>query len=79
MKRIHEMVSLILNSESANSLADIFMIYFSTGKLRKKLFWTSKKFVFFINCSNEKITWKKIWCKKLVKTSDGFVTCTSFS
>ena len=29
------------------------MIYFPTGKQRrKKLFWTNKKFVFFFNCSN---------------------------
>ena len=36
------------------------MIYFSTGKLRKKMYWTRKKFVFFFNCWNsEKFHGKK--------------------
>ena len=45
------------------------MISLSTPKLRKKLFWTNKKFVFFFKCSNL----EKLW-KKLVKQIGEFVT-----
>ena len=49
----HQIVSPISNSESTDFFHEYIHIYyashydFSTGKLRKNLFWTNKKFVFF--------------------------------
>ena len=50
------------------------MICFSNGKLRKRLFWTNNKFVFFFNCTN----WEKFvdkigetnWWKHLMNSLD---------
>ena len=36
------------------------MVSFSTGKLRKKPFWTNKKFASFSTARIEKILWKKL-------------------
>ena len=59
-----------MNSESVIFLKNINYDFFSTDKLRKKLFWTNKKFVFFFKCLNwenfERKNWEKIrfdvWC-----------------
>ena len=44
------------------------MISFSTGKVRKKMSWANKKFLFFSTTKTGKDLWEK-----LVKTSDKFV------
>ena len=76
---VHQIVSPISNSQFTKIFRRIFiMISFSTGKLRKiklkNLFLTNKKFVLFFNCSNWEKFVEKIGEKKLVKTSDEFVT-----
>ena len=61
------------NSESTNFTSEYLLwFFFSTGKLRKKLFWTNKKFVFFVNCSNWERFEDKIgepnWWKYLINS-----------
>ena len=53
------MVSPISNPESANSLMDICYDFFFNWQTEKKNCF-GQKFVFFINCSTEKNTWKKM-------------------
>ena len=63
----------IMNSESTKKINEYLLwFFFSTGKLKKKLFWTYKKFLgliksfFFSVYTNqiEKNSWKKfvVWC-----------------
>ena len=42
------------------------MISFLTGKLRKKLFWTNKKFDFFFDCSNQEKFEDFVWWFDLI-------------
>ena len=52
-KRIHQIVSPILNFESTNSYIEYFYdCFFNWETEKKNLVWNSKKFVFIFNCSN---------------------------
>ena len=89
------MVSPISNSESANCLFAIIQSTFRLVKGQQYLLWflfqlanwektVLDRNLFSLSTAQlRKIRGKKMdvknWWKKLVKTSDGFVTCTSFS
>jgi hypothetical protein len=50
----NEFIRCFCQSQIANLrifLRTFVMIYFSTGKLRKKLYFANKKFLFFLICS----------------------------
>ena len=69
---VHQIFSPISNSESTNLINEYLLrSSFSTGKLRKNIIWTNKKFLFQL-LKLRKIRWKNV-TQKLVKPSDEFI------
>ena len=55
------------NSKSTTFLPNVYYDFFATGKLKKNLFWTIKKYVFFFNCSS--------WEKFVDETVENKIRC----
>ena len=66
---VHQIVSPILNSESTNFLINIYYDFFFNWQTERKknMFWTNKKFIFFLTDQTEKNSPKKL-VKKIGET-----------